>query len=86
MSISVSYQGTSTQALEKTEEAIKNGQSRETGNIGYTRHMTKTNKTKSAVGLVNTSCQFGEVKHGLASALVVRCAEYFDDTKIPTCT
>jgi hypothetical protein len=51
-----------------------------------TRHMTKTNKTKSAVGLVNTSCQFGEVKHGLASALVVRCAEYFDDTKIPTCT
>jgi hypothetical protein len=33
VSISVSYQGTSTQALEKTEEAIKNGQSRETGNI-----------------------------------------------------
>jgi hypothetical protein len=26
--------------------AIKNGQSRETGNIGYTRHRTKTNKTK----------------------------------------
>jgi hypothetical protein len=46
-SISVSYQGTSTQALEKTEEAIKNGQSRETGNIGYTRHMTKTNKKKN---------------------------------------
>ena len=28
--------------LEKTEEAIKNGQSRDTGNIGYTRHKTKT--------------------------------------------
>ena len=27
--------------------AIKNGQSRETGNIGYTRHRTKTNKTKN---------------------------------------
>jgi hypothetical protein len=26
---------------------IKNGQSRETGNIGYTRHKTKTNKTKN---------------------------------------
>jgi hypothetical protein len=26
--------------------AIKNGQSRETGNIGYTRYRTKTNKTK----------------------------------------
>ena len=25
---------------------MKNGQSRETGNIGYTRHKTKTNKTK----------------------------------------
>ena len=31
--------------LEKTEGAIKNGQSRDTGNIGYTRHRTKTNKT-----------------------------------------
>ena len=30
---------------EKTEGAIKNGQSRETGNIGYISHMTKTNKT-----------------------------------------
>jgi hypothetical protein len=26
--------------------AIKNGQSRETGNIGYTRYRTKTNKTR----------------------------------------
>jgi len=31
--------------LEKTEREIKNGQSRDTGNIGYTRHMTKTNKS-----------------------------------------
>jgi len=31
--------------LQKTEGAIKNRQSRETGNIGYTRHKTKkTNK------------------------------------------
>jgi hypothetical protein len=28
------------QMLENTEEAIKNGQPRETGNIGYTRHRT----------------------------------------------
>jgi hypothetical protein len=27
--------------------AIKNGQSRETGNIGYKRHRTKTNDTKN---------------------------------------
>jgi hypothetical protein len=27
--------------------AIKNGQSRETGNIRYTRHRTKTNKWKN---------------------------------------
>ena len=26
--------------------AIKNGQSRDTGNIRYTRHRTKTNKTR----------------------------------------
>jgi len=33
--------------LEKTEVAIKNGLSSDTGNIGYPRHRTKTNKTKS---------------------------------------
>ena len=27
--------------------ATKNGQSRDTGNIGHTRHRTKTNKTKN---------------------------------------
>ena len=32
--------------LEKMEGAIKNGQSKETGNIGYTRRKTKTNKTQ----------------------------------------
>ena len=30
---------------EKTGGSIKNGQSRETGNTGNTRHKTKTNKT-----------------------------------------
>jgi len=32
--------------LDKTEWVIKNGQHRDTGNIGNTRHKTKTNKTK----------------------------------------
>jgi hypothetical protein len=31
----------------KHEEAFKNGQPRETGNIGYTGHKTKKNKTKN---------------------------------------
>jgi len=31
--------------IEKTEEAIKNGESRDTGNNLYTRHRTKTNIT-----------------------------------------
>ena len=34
------------QRLEKTEEAIKNGQSKETGNIGYTRHRTKVRENQ----------------------------------------
>jgi hypothetical protein len=33
--------------LEKTEEAIKNGQSKDTGNIGHTKHIAKINKTQS---------------------------------------
>ena len=32
--------------LEKTEGAIKNGQSRDTGNIGHTRCRMNTNKSK----------------------------------------
>jgi uncharacterized membrane protein YebE (DUF533 family) len=32
--------------VRKIEGAIKNGQCRETGNIGYTRYKTKTKKTK----------------------------------------
>jgi hypothetical protein len=35
------------QMLENTEVAIKNGQSRETGNLRYTRHKKKTNKQTS---------------------------------------
>jgi len=38
--------------LEKTEKAIRNGQSRETGNIRYTRHKTKTNLTKNTTWCV----------------------------------
>ena len=34
---------------EKTEEAIRNGQSRETDNIGYPRHRTKTNKARTTI-------------------------------------
>jgi hypothetical protein len=33
--------------LVKTEGTIKNGLSRDTGNIGHKRHRTKTNKTKN---------------------------------------
>ena len=32
--------------LEKTQGTIKNVQSRDIGNTGHTRHMTKTNKRK----------------------------------------
>ena len=35
------------QRLEKTKGQIKNGQSRNTGNIGYTGHRRMTNKTKN---------------------------------------
>jgi hypothetical protein len=31
----------------ETKEAIKNGQSRDIGNIGHTRHRTKRNKAKT---------------------------------------
>jgi hypothetical protein len=40
--------------LEKTEEAIMNVPSRETGNIRYTRHRAMTNKTKTQYVLDTT--------------------------------
>ena len=33
--------------LRNKQSAVRNGQSRDTGNIGYTRHRTKTNKTRN---------------------------------------
>ena len=33
--------------IREYRRVIINGKSRETGNIGYTRHKTKTNKTKT---------------------------------------
>ena len=35
--------------LDNTEEAIMNGQSKDTGNFGYTRHRTKTNNTTNTI-------------------------------------
>jgi hypothetical protein len=35
--------------LEKTQGQIKNGQSRDTGNIGCTRHRTKVRKNKGQI-------------------------------------
>jgi hypothetical protein len=43
--VNLIFESTSSKRI--TEGVIKNGQSRDTGNIGYTRHMTKTNKTKN---------------------------------------
>jgi len=38
--------------LENFEGTITNGQSRETGNIGHTRHKAETNKTKNVTQYV----------------------------------
>jgi hypothetical protein len=54
--------------LEKTEVAIKNGQSRDTEDMGYTRHRTKTNKTK-------TTPNKGNAKRGVSPRLKIRCCD-----------
>ena len=48
---------------EKTEGAIKNGQSSETDNIGYIRYKTNTNKAKTQ----HNMCSFGIIKQKLPS-------------------
>jgi hypothetical protein len=51
--------------LEKPDAAIKSEQSRETGNIGYTRHKTKTNKIKKTAQYYDAFSEYdltGKVK------------------------
>jgi hypothetical protein len=47
------------QRLEKIKGAIKNGQSRETANIGYTRHRTKVreNQRGNQEWTIQRNCQ-----------------------------
>jgi len=54
--------------LEKTKWAIKNRQSRETGNTGYTRNSTKTKKTENTTQYVldttiHKQTQITETRH-----------------------
>jgi hypothetical protein len=49
--------------LEKNEGTIKKGQSEYTGNIGYTRHSTKTNKKKYNTENKNEKSNKDPTKH-----------------------
>jgi hypothetical protein len=64
------------QRLDKTEGQIKNGQSSNTGNIGYTRHRTNTYKTKKH----NTE-NFEDTKGGRLSTLEVLVARFMYASK-----
>ena len=67
------------QRLEKTKGAIKNGQSRGTGNIGYTRNRTKvrknqrgfqewTNQTLTTLGTQDTGQRLEKTKGAIKNA------------------
>ena len=47
------WRQTNKETLEKTEGAIKNGQSRETDSIGHTRHRTKKKNTHTQHNIEN---------------------------------
>jgi hypothetical protein len=53
------------QALEKPEGAIKNGKSRGTGNIGYTRHRVKKKQTNKQANK-QTNKQTNKQKNNIA--------------------
>jgi hypothetical protein len=50
----LSFEFESCELLEKTEGVMKNGQSRDIGNIGYIRHRTKTSITQKTNRISNT--------------------------------
>ena len=49
--------------IQETKWAINNEQSRETGNIGYTRHRTKTSKAKNKTQKKKKDEQYGPHQH-----------------------
>ena len=49
--------------IQETKWAINNEQSRDTGNIGYTRHRTKTSKAKNKTQKKKKDEQYGPHQH-----------------------
>jgi hypothetical protein len=46
--------------LRNKQSAVRNGQSRDTGNIGYTRHRTKINKTTNTTSKTERAIKNGQ--------------------------
>jgi len=66
--------------IEKPEKAIKNGQSRDTDNIGHTRHKAKIYKTKTQHRKQKNDKQHGPTKiisRRVSSWLL--CAKHIND-------
>jgi hypothetical protein len=57
--------------LEKTKGVIKNGQSRETGNIGYTRHKTKSKQKHNTICVRHRYAQTNKIKVNIAWSIIV---------------
>ena len=71
--------------LVKTEGAIKNAKSRDTGNIGYTRHRTKTNKTNNTTQKTKKMRNTDTTKYRGLTQVLVKCKQIMPLIRRPAC-
>jgi len=71
--------------LDKTEEAIKNWQSRDTGNTGYTIHRTKINKTKRTTHKTKLMSNIKPTKYRDWTQIVAKGKQFLPIIRHPQC-
>jgi hypothetical protein len=69
--------------LEKTKRAMENAKSRDTGNIGYTRHMTKTNKANNTTYEIKKMRNTGLTKYRGLTQVLVKCKQFMPRIRRP---
>ena len=65
--------------------AFKNGQSRETGNIWYTRYRAKTNKTKNTTQKTKTLCNTDPTKNLELIQVHMKNKQFLPLIRLPPC-
>jgi Pyruvate/2-oxoacid:ferredoxin oxidoreductase delta subunit len=71
--------------LEKTEGAFKDAKSRNTGNIGYTKHRTTTTKTKQTTQKTKKMRKTDTTKYRVLTPVLMKGKQFMPLIRRPAC-